>query len=122
MNGINYQTLYRDSRMSKQVPEDFPRNVAPASLAGAHLKLAGRFIDGKFIVGLTEEERFERWDICEDLAHQLIGIARNEALKYPENSREATLERVRRAVNGKQWTSAVETDWLMTRLRFLLEW
>ncbi|PRX84133.1 hypothetical protein B0G73_1611 [Paraburkholderia sp. BL25I1N1] len=93
-NSINLQTRYRESEMSQQVPEDFPRNVTPASLPGAHPKLAGRLIDGKFVVGLTEEERFERWDICEDLAQQLIGVARKEASKYPEHSRDVTLERV----------------------------
>jgi hypothetical protein len=108
--------------MSKHVPEDFPRDVTPASLAGAHPKLAGRLIDGKFVVGLTEEERFERWDICEDLAQQLVGVARRDALRYPENSPEMTLGRVRRGVEGKQWTSVVETDWLMARLRSLLDW
>jgi hypothetical protein len=119
---INPQTRYRQSQMSKHVPEDFPRDVTPASLAGAHPKLAGRLIDGKFVVGLTEEERFERWGICEDLAQQLVGVARKDASKYPENSREVTLERVRRGIEGKHWTSAAETDWLMTRLRSLLEW
>ena len=108
--------------MIKPVPEDFPRDVTPSSLAGAHPKLAGRLIDGKFVVGLTEEERFERWDICEDLAQQLVGVARKDASKYPENSREVTLERVRRGIEGKHWTSAVETDWLIARLRSLLEW
>jgi hypothetical protein len=108
--------------MIKPVPEDCPRDVTPSSLAGAHPKLAGRLIDGKFVVGLTEEERFERWDICEDLAQQLVGVARREASKYPENTRDVTLERVRRGIEGKQWTSLVETDWLMVRLRSLLEW
>ncbi|WP_239482735.1 hypothetical protein [Paraburkholderia sp. C35] len=108
--------------MIKHVPEDFPRNVTPASLAGAHPKLAGRLIDGKFVVGLTEEERFERWDICEDLAQQLVGVAQKDASKYPERSREMTLECIRRGISGKQWTSVVETDWLMGRLRSLLEW
>ncbi|MHB9833272.1 hypothetical protein Q8F57_000375 [Paraburkholderia terrae] len=108
--------------MSRHVPEDFPRDVTPASLPGAHPKLAGRLIDGKFVVGLTEEERFERWDVCEDLAQQLVGVARKDALKHPENAREVTLGRVRRGIEGKQWTSVVETDWLMARLRLLLEW
>lgn len=119
---INPQTRYRQSQMSKHVPGDFPRDVAPASLAGAHPKVAGRLIDGKFVVGMTEEERFERWDICEDLAQQLVGVARKDASKFPENSHEVTLGRVRRAIEGKQWTSVVETDWLMARLRSLLKW
>jgi len=108
--------------MTKHVPEDFPRDVTPASIAGAHPKLAGRLIDGKFVVGLTEEERFERWDICEDLAQQLVEVVHREASRYPENSCEETLDRVRRGIEAKQWTYAVETNWLMARLRSLLEW
>ncbi|CAD6514423.1 hypothetical protein ACFQ3P_04575 [Paraburkholderia sabiae] len=121
-NFVHPQTRYRLSKMSRHVPEDFPRDVTPASLAGAHPKLAGRVIDGKFVVGMTEEERFERWDICEDLAQQLVGVARKDASKHPENSREVTLERVRRGIEDKLWTSVMETDWLMKRLRSLLEW
>ncbi|MFM0236013.1 hypothetical protein [Paraburkholderia sediminicola] len=42
--------------------------------------------------------------------------------KYPENSRDVTLRRMRRAIEGKQWTARLETDWLMARLRILLGW
>lgn len=62
-----------------KVPDDFPRDVAPAGLAGAQPKLAARMINGRFVVGLTEEERLERWQICEDLAQQLIVPARKDA-------------------------------------------
>ena len=66
--------------MSQHVPDDFPRDVTPASLSGAQPKLAGRLIEGKLVVGLTEDERRERWDICEDLAQQLVGhFATDEA-------------------------------------------
>ncbi|CAE6895246.1 hypothetical protein R69927_05054 [Paraburkholderia domus] len=43
-----------------RVPDDFPRDAAPAALAGAQPKLAARMINGRFVVGLTEEERMER--------------------------------------------------------------
>jgi hypothetical protein len=79
-------------------------------------------IDGKFVVGLTAEERFERWSVCEDLAQQLIAIAHKDAAKFPEHSLEVTLRRVRRGIEGKRWVSVVEADWLMARLRILLGW
>jgi hypothetical protein len=84
------------------------------------MKFAGRLIDGKFVVGQTDEERFERWDLCEDLAQQLVAVGRKDAVKFPEHSRDVTLQRMRRAVEGKRWASVVETDWLMARLRILL--
>lgn len=79
-------------------------------------------IGGKLVIGLTAEERFERWDLCEDLAQQLVAVAHRNAGRFPEHSREVTLQRVRRGIEGKGWTSVVETDWLMERLRILLGW
>ncbi|CDY74618.1 hypothetical protein BGLT_03560 [Caballeronia glathei] len=108
--------------MNPRVPDDFPRDVTPASLSGAQPKLAGRLIEGKFVAGQTDDERYERWDVCEDLAQQLVAKARKDAAKYPQHSCEVTLQRIRRAIEVKGWISVVETDWLMERLRTLLDW
>jgi hypothetical protein len=60
--------------------------------------------------------------MCEDLARQLIRKALEDAAKFPEHSRDVTLRRMRRAIEGKNWTERVETDWLMERLRALVGW
>jgi hypothetical protein len=91
-------------------------------LSGTQPKLAGRLIDGRFVVGLTAEERFIRWDLCEDLAQQLVPKTLKDAAKYPKHSPEVTLMRMRRAIERKGWTAPLETDWLMERLRALLGW
>jgi hypothetical protein len=126
---ISVSALVRDAehfafeeKLGLQVPNDFPWDTTPASLAGAQLKLAARKIGGKVVVGLTAAERFQRWDLCEDLAQQLVAKALNDAAKYPQNSRDVTLRRIRRAIEGKGWTTVVETDWLTERLRILLDW
>ncbi|USU18909.1 hypothetical protein [Paraburkholderia fungorum] len=108
--------------MSTPVPDDFPRDLAPAALSGAQPKLAVRMIDGKFVAGLTAEERAERWAVCEDLAHQLVPKAVKDAARNPDHSHDETLRRIRRAIEGKGWLSVVETGWLMERLRDLLGW
>nr|WP_253947288.1 DUF2442 domain-containing protein [Paraburkholderia xenovorans] len=113
---------HRDERLTSQVPTNFPWDPTPALLSGTHPKLAGRLIDGRFVVGLTAEERFIRWDLCEDLAQQLVPKTLKDAAKYPQNSREVTLRRMRRAIANKEWTERLETDWLMERLRTLLNW
>jgi hypothetical protein len=113
---------HRDERLSSQVPADFPWDPTPALLSGSQPKLAGRWLDGRFVVGLTAEERWVRWDMCEDLAQQLVPKTLKDAAKYPEHSRDVTLKRIRRAIQGKNWTERVETDWLMERLRALLGW
>jgi hypothetical protein len=113
---------HRDERLSSQVPADFPWDPTPALLSGTQPKLAGRWLDDRFVVGLTAEERFIRWDLCEDLAQQLVPKTLKDAAKYPQNSREVTLRRMRRAIANKEWTERLETDWLMERLRTLLNW
>jgi len=118
----DYEPLLLEETLSSQVPNEFPWETTPASLAGAQPKLAVRSIGGRFVVGLTAAERFERWDMCEDVAQQLVPKTLKDAAKYPEHSRDVTLSRIRRAIEGKRWTSVVETDWLMARLRALLGW
>ncbi|MFM0657356.1 DUF2442 domain-containing protein [Paraburkholderia sediminicola] len=113
---------HRDERLSSQVPANFPWDPTPALLSGSQPKLAGRWLDDRFVVGLTAEERFIRWDLCEDLAQQLVPKTLKDAAKYPQNSREVTLRRMKRAIQSKGWTERVETDWLMSRLRILLNW
>lgn len=111
-----------DERLTSCVPVDFPWDPTPALLSGTQPKLAGRMIDGRFVVGLTAEERFIRWDMCEDLARQLVPKTLKDATQFPQNSHDVTLRRIRRAIEGKKWTERVETDWLMERLRILLGW
>lgn len=108
--------------MSTPVPDDFPRDVTPASLTGAQPKLAVRKIGDRFVAGLTAEERLERWTICEDLAHQLVPKTLKDAARNPDHSHDETLRRIRRAIEGREWVSVIEADWLMARLRTLLAW
>jgi hypothetical protein len=94
------------------------QELAPMALSAWR----GRKIVVRFVVGLTAEERAERWTVCEDLAHQLVPKTLKDASKFPEHSHDETLRRMRRAIEGKGWTERLETDWLMERLRGLLGW
>ncbi|WP_321815192.1 MULTISPECIES: hypothetical protein [unclassified Paraburkholderia] len=104
------------------VPDDFPRDGSNGVVAGAQPKICVVLSDGKYIAGQTDAERKERWDICEDLAHQLMPKAQKDAAAHPEHSRDVTLERVRVAVARKNWVSSPELSWLISRLRALLNW
>lgn len=103
------------------VPEDFPRIKIPAVVTGAQPKICARETDGRYVVGQTEEERFERWDICEDLAQQLLPVAQRDETARPGQAREKTLRRVRITVSQKGWCSEEELDWLIRRLGALLQ-
>jgi len=53
------------------VPVDFPRPVHIGAIAGAQPKVLVVEYKGRFYpAGGTPPERYERWDICEDLATQ----------------------------------------------------
>ena len=119
---FDVEQLLLEEKLSSQIPDDFPRDTMPASLSGTQPKLAVRKIAGRFVVGLTGPELYQRWDLCEDLARQLVSKTLKDQEKFPENSHGTTLRRMRRAIEGKRWTSVVETDWLMERLRVLLGW
>ncbi|MFM0292140.1 DUF2442 domain-containing protein [Paraburkholderia sp. RL17-380-BIE-A] len=119
---LDVEQLLIDEKLSSQIPDDFPSDTTPASLSGSQPKLAARRIAGRLVVGLTAPERYQRWEICEDLARQLVSKTLKDAAKFPGHSHDTTLRRMRRAIEGKRWTSAVETDWLMERLRVLLGW
>ena len=116
------EDLWHQAERLNSVPANFPWQPTPASLSGSQPKLSGRMIGDKLVVGLTAEERWVRWDMCEDLAQQLVPKAIKDAAKYPQHSNDVTLGRVRRAVEAKGWTEGTETDWLIERLRVLLRW
>jgi len=105
-----------------EVPDDFPGNSTAAAVAGAQPKVCVRESGGKYVSGQTDAERYERGYICEDLAHQLIPKARNDAAAHPAHDADTTLERIRVAVARKNWVSPEELNWLIVRLRTLLNW
>ena len=107
---------------STGAPDEFPRVNAPGIVAGAQPKVCVILSEGSYFIGQTDREREERWDICEDLAHQLIPKARKDAAAHPEHDANTTLERVRVAVARKNWVSPDELTWLISRLRKLLHW
>jgi hypothetical protein len=108
--------------MSVDVPEDFPRDTTPAVVSGAQPKVCAWLSKGRYLTGQTDDERRERWLLCEDLARQLIRVAQKDALAHPDQSRPQTLERVRASVRRKGWVSTDELPWLIERLQQLLRW
>ncbi|SFT95494.1 hypothetical protein SAMN05192563_10062 [Paraburkholderia aspalathi] len=102
------------------VPDDFPRNVATAVVSGASPKVRVRLSNGVYCADETGEERRTRWLICDDLAAQLVPIAKKAANAHPRESVLQTLLRIRAAVKAKSWLSANELEWALRRLQKLL--
>ena len=100
-------------RNAKQVPVDFPRGDLE-SISGAQAKLAVREVDGKFVESWTEEERFTRFSVCEDLVMQLVDYCRRRLKDLPGVDLPTFLPRVQTGLRAKDWDfSEAESQWIM---------
>lgn len=103
------------------IPDDFPRERIPAVVPGVQTKVGVVLSRGRYVLQ-TDEQRAERYDVCEGLAHQLVPKALADAVKHASHTHDETLERVHKAIAGRHWASPEELHWLMSRLRALLDW
>lgn len=100
------------------VPEDFPHNPFPASLAGAHMKVAACESDGRYVIGLSEDERRGRYLMCTDLVEQLTGYTERKRIERNDLTLTALLNEIDAGIRRKGWElGQVEFDWIMGRLR-----
>lgn len=104
------------------VPDDFPHRFGGGVVSGAHPRVCCVRVDRTYVSGETSSERGERWALCDDLAQQLVSVARSDAADHPGKTTEEVLARVGVAVERKNWVSAQELAWLIRRLQTLLGW
>ena len=110
---------------NRPVPEDFPRESPIAALSGAQPKVAARFdiASGRYVSGQTDAELAARFDICEDLAQQLVAkCQKNRSTKYSSLSEREILERLLRQLWGTGWGSDGEMAWVIRRTANVLGW
>lgn len=100
------------------VPDDFPRDLAPAALSGQQPKVAARLIDGRYVVGLTAEERLGHYLMCQDLVERLLDYHRRRLQDKLPFSVELLVEGFHHTVRTKDWpVTAPEARWIEQRLR-----
>lgn len=97
------------------VPDDFPREPWPGVVPGAQPKLLVHEKDGRYCIGLTDDELWTRHEVCEDLARQLAAYTSRKMSEHGWPLDDA-LGKVERSVNGKvsagQWDfSPAEIAW-----------
>ncbi len=107
-----------DDEREVLVPEDFPHDPFPATLAGAQPKVTAREVDGRYVVGLTKEERRGRYLMCADLVAQLTGYTERKRIERHDLTLTELLDEVDLGIRRKGWElGQVEFDWIMARLR-----
>ncbi|MFL9906879.1 hypothetical protein [Paraburkholderia sp. RL17-337-BIB-A] len=104
------------------LPDDFPHDTMPAVAPGMQNKIGVILSCGHYVAGQTDQDRAERYNICAGLGHQLVSIARKDAAKRPADPHDVTLARVRKAIATTASRPPAELDWLMRRVRTLLNW
>ncbi|MGT2476652.1 hypothetical protein [Paraburkholderia terrae] len=106
---------------ANDVPDDFPLGIS-AVVPGAQPKLCVVCRAGRYVADQGHTGRRERWLMCEDLARQLVNVATRDAHERPGASHQQVLQRIQLAVERKNWVSAAELNWLIRRMRDLLDW
>jgi hypothetical protein len=100
------------------VPDDYPRDPYPAALGGAQPKFAARLIDGRYVVGLTDEERQERYLYCANWVETLVEYFPKKRLRRPDMSVEDVLQYIHAGIRSERGDlGEVELDWIMAKLR-----
>ncbi len=104
------------------VPDDFPRRPAQASLAGTQPKLAVRLVEGKYADTYTPEELDARYDNCTDLVSQLCAYYIRKKAQAPERTSDALLGLITEALHRKDWAlTCAEIDFCMGRVRAVVQ-
>ena len=103
--------------MTSNVPTDFPRDPFPSAVSGVQPKLAARKIDGRYVVGLTDEELWGRYDVCADLVRQLIPYGKRKQCENPTWTQADVVLRLANGVRSKEWgLSPQEIDWIVEKV------
>lgn len=101
-----------------QVPPDFPSVGHEGALPGAQEKYAARHIDGKFVVGLTDDELRERFEECSNIVAQLAPLFLDELRRFPNFDEARHLTRLRNGIRAKRWAiTSAEVDWMVEQVR-----
>lgn len=118
----------RESRLERSVqaspvPADFPVHALASSLAGRQPKFALTQVGGKFVLPEpAAEEARRQYEVCEDMAHQLVGYCRRKLAEGKITTREAALERCMEGLRKKKWFTPAQNAWVVRRTAVLLGW
>lgn len=103
-----------------KIPADFPRELSQTALAGVQPKLSVRLENGRYVSGLTPEERTERYLVCADLVEQLLAYCKRKGAEHPDWEQEVLLNRVEQGIRKKQFEwdlASAEVEWIISRVR-----
>lgn len=109
--------------MSKTIPDDFPRDPFQGAVPGDQPKFLARKIGDKYVVGLTEEELLERYEVCLDFVEQLVQYCQRKQMENADWSQHFILDRMRNGIaSGEYGLSKQELGWITGKVESELGW
>ncbi|MFZ4287714.1 hypothetical protein [Variovorax sp. HJSM1_2] len=112
--------------MADTIPDDFPRGGHEGVVPGAVPKYVARETQqGKFVVGLTEEELQSRYIDCCSLTRGMTSYCENKLRENPTWSTQFLLDRTGLKIASEGWGyTDDEITWVLKRLSVALklEW
>lgn len=113
-----------ESQLQFVIPSDFPRPQHFGAVGGAQPKFLAVQYEGKlYAPGCTPPELFSRWDICEDLARQLVVKSmESKAGKRSHMSESEILDQYCLRLMKTGWGSDDEMKWVIRRAAAQLGW
>ncbi len=107
------------------LPADFPRNPFPSAIGGAQNKFVARKIGEKYVVGLTDDELIDRYEVCAELVEQLVTYCLRKERENPDWTYAFIIERTANGLGSERnrlGLSLDETGWVMLRVIERLGW
>lgn len=112
-----------NTRSGNPVPGSFPREPRGSAVSGMQPKALVRKVGDIYVAGQTEAERLERYEICLDLARQLLPYCRRKLLEQRDWSAEEVFRKTRVALRAKDWgLSNAEIDWIVQHVATTSGW
>lgn len=107
----------------EDVPADFPRPCSGA-VPGAALKFLAEKHDGRYVVGVTEEELRQRYSGCLELLSDLLAYCARKRNEQPDLSNPDLYARVERGLmaSTELGTTPAENRWVLRQLCLKLGW
>lgn len=112
------------SEKINEIPADFPRPVQLGAVSGAQPKILVIEEHGRFLAPETKQSELEqRFDICEDLVHQLaVKSLESKAGKRAHLSEAEILLQYRMRLIATKWTSVEEAHWIIDKVASQIGW
>lgn len=124
MNSPGAKANAVDDGKYDQIPAEFPATALLGAISGAQAKMLLTEFNGKFYSpGTSPPERFQRWDICEDLARQFSEKSlESKAGKRAHMSELEILQQYYERLLKTGWVSGAEGVWVIHRVANMLSW